>query len=271
MKINEIKSFLRIPVIYGIHNTVTNKWYIGSCLDMKDRFQRHRYYLKHGKHHSSKLQRSFNLYGENAFDVQILKHLSEDDDRFILEEEYIKKYNSINNGYNILETCKEVNYFKLSEKAKSNFMKYIDTLKRSVICIDRFTGNIVNEFSSISDAARFYKTSSSNISRTCKGKINYIKDIVFVYKEDFDESKNYIRQTHNKGIKFSEEHKRKMGMSNPRNKAVYKYDLKGNLLEVYYSRSEAERQNSFKKEYLRTRIDKPINGYIYSYKNKDIV
>lgn len=271
MKISEVKSFLRIPVIYGIHNTITNKWYIGSCFDMKDRIQRHRYYLRKNKHHSQKLQKSYNLYGEEVFEVQILKFLKEDDDRFSIEETYIKEFNSVLNGYNILDKCKEVNSFYLSEKSRNNFMKHVNSLKKGVICINRFTGEIINEFNSITEASKYYNTSTSNISRVCLGSLNYIKDTVFVYKEDFDETKDYIKKHHFEGIKFSEEHKRKMGISNPKSKLVYKYDLNYNLIDTYYSRSEAERQNNFKKEFLRRRMNIPINGYIFSHENKDIV
>ena len=271
MKISEVKSFLRIPVIYGIHNTITDKWYIGSCLDMKDRFQRHRYYLRRGNHHSQKLQRAYNLYGEQAFEVQILRFLNEEDDRFSLEEAYIKDFNSVLNGYNILDKCKEVNHFILSEKSKNNFMKHINSLKKKIICIDRFTGEIVKEFNSITEASKYYNTSTSNISRVCSGSLNYIKDIVFIYKEDFDETKDYTRKHHYKDAKFSETHRRKMGISNPRSKIVYKYDLNYNLIETYYSRSEAERQNNFKKEFLRHRMNVSIGNFIFSHENKDIV
>lgn len=271
MKISETKSFLRIPVIYGIYNIVTDKWYIGSCLDMKDRFQRHRYYLRKGSHHSQKLQRAYNLYGEESFEIQILRFLNEEDDRFSLEESYIKKFNSVLNGYNILDKCKEVDSFVLFGKSKDNFMKYINSLKKGVICINRFTGEITGEFNSITEAAKYYNTSTSNISRVCSGSLNYIKDTVFVYKENFDETKDYTRKHHCKDVKFSETHKRRMGISNPKSKAVYKYDLNYNLIEIYYSRSEAERQNNFKKEFLRRKMNIPINGYIFSHENKDIV
>lgn len=271
MKLNEVKSFLRIPVIYGIQNTITNKWYIGSCIDMKDRFQRHRYYLRHGIHHSDKLQRSYNKYGEDIFDIHIIKFLQEDSNRFELEEYYINKYDSVNNGYNILSTCKEYSKFKLSDIAKTNLNKYLDTKRKRIICIDRFSGKITNEFNSITEASKYYNTSTSNISRVCLGKLNYIKNTVFVYVENFDETLDYRKKHHYKGIKFSEQHKEKMSINNPRSKKVYKYDLKYNIIAIYHSRSEAERKNNFKKEYLRRRMNIPINNYIYSHENKDIV
>ena len=52
-----------------------------------------------------------------------------------------------------------------------------------------------------------------------------------------------------------------------------KYDLNKNLIAEYPSRSEAERQNGFKKEGLRYKLDKNLNGFIYSETKyeKDIV
>ena len=45
MSFKNLEDFKEIEVIYGIHNTVTNKWYIGSTFNLHDRIRRHRYYL----------------------------------------------------------------------------------------------------------------------------------------------------------------------------------------------------------------------------------
>ena len=71
--------------------------------------------------------------------------------------------------------------------------------------------------------------------------------------------------------KFTEEHKQKMRENHAKSKVVYKYDLEYNLIERYNSRAEAERQNGFRKEFLRRRMDTVINGNIFSHENKDIV
>lgn len=264
MKLKETKSFLRIPVIYGIENKETSKWYIGSCLDMKDRFQRHRYALYHNIHHSSKLQRSFNVHGEDAFEIHILHLLTKKEDRFALEQQYIEQYNSVENGYNMLEKCIYVDNFKLSEKAMDNYLNYIKTLERAVIVIDRFSGELENTFSSIAKAAVFYHTSSSNISRVCKGSLKYIKDKVFVYTNDFDETKDYRVMHHCKGKPKSESQKEKMRHSKRCN-AICKYDLNGNPIKQYFSISEAARQENIDKDKLRYDMDanKEINGFIY--------
>lgn len=127
------------------------------------------------------------------------------------------------------------------------------------------TGEIIKTFESVSDAAKYFHTSSSNVSRVCNGEFKTMKRVVFIYTKDFDETKDYRTNARNKGIKFTEEHKKKMSMSNKRCKKVYKYDLNHNLIDEYYSRSEAERKNDMKREFLRCRLDRPINGYIYSH------
>lgn len=267
MKIGESKSFLRIPVIYGIQNTKNSKWYIGSCLDMKDRFERHRYYLRHNMHHSSKLQRAYNLYGEDTFEVQVLHFLSDLElkDRFTLEQQYIEEYNSVKDGYNMLEKCIYVDNFSLSETAKEHFLAYIKTLEKSVIAINRVTGQIDNTFESITKAAEYYHTSTSNISRVCRGSLNYIKDHVFVYTKDFDNTKDYRVENYWKGRPKSDTQKEKMRHSR-HCCAVYQYTQNGELVHTYYSIQDAARYNDINGDALRYRINKHqlVNGYIFS-------
>lgn len=49
--------------IYSIYNTITMKYYIGETLHPQERWQRHLSDLISNKHHSHKLQASFNKYG----------------------------------------------------------------------------------------------------------------------------------------------------------------------------------------------------------------
>jgi hypothetical protein len=53
--------------VYCIKNTITNKVYIGSSLNIKSRLKTHIFSLKNNKHHSLKLQRSYNKYGKDNF------------------------------------------------------------------------------------------------------------------------------------------------------------------------------------------------------------
>jgi len=58
--------------IYCLFNVVTGKGYIGSATNLVNRKSKHFQSLRKGKHHSQKLQRSFNRYGETAFEFRRL-------------------------------------------------------------------------------------------------------------------------------------------------------------------------------------------------------
>jgi hypothetical protein len=91
-----------------------------------------------------------------------------------------------------------------------------------VVALD-FEGNLEYTFESVSAAARHFKTSTSNISRCCKGIFNQIKDHIFKYKSDYDSTidNSYIPK---KRI-FTQEHKDKIGLAHKgKNSTQYQID-----------------------------------------------
>ena len=86
------------------------------------------------------------------------------------------------------DICLNYVHFTQSEEALENFKK---ARSIAVISINRHTGLFEKEFDSITDAAEYYKVSTSNISQVCKNKLNYLQDQVFVYKDDYDLEKDY--------------------------------------------------------------------------------
>lgn len=91
--------------VYGILNTITNKWYIGSSIELSKRFGRHLWELRKGIHHSQKLQRSFDRHGEGVFQFKILL-VCEAKDVEMFESRTIKAYDSYKNGYNVAAEAK---------------------------------------------------------------------------------------------------------------------------------------------------------------------
>lgn len=91
-----------ITGIYKILNTVNNKVYIGSAVDIKKRWRDHKWYLKKNMHHNSHLQFAYNKYGLIKFQF-IIEQECPIENLLINEEKYIKKYNSKNKrfGYNV--------------------------------------------------------------------------------------------------------------------------------------------------------------------------
>ncbi len=83
--------------IYCILNKVNNKKYYGSSKDILNRFKRHKRDLMNGVHHNIHLQRSWDKYGEESFEFNIILGCSEDE-LLLIEQEYL---DDNNDGFNI--------------------------------------------------------------------------------------------------------------------------------------------------------------------------
>src|SRR3712207_3226582 len=59
--------------VYQIRCAATNKIYVGSALDLRERWYRHRWSLRRGRHRNPHLQAAWDKYGESAFDIAILE------------------------------------------------------------------------------------------------------------------------------------------------------------------------------------------------------
>lgn len=263
--------------IYGIYNCLNDKIYIGSAKNIHKRKVRHLWYLNHNCHHSSKLQASYNLYKEN-FVIYIIDIT---EDLKTAEFYWINKLDSYKNGYNSTDKTWAERSFTLTQESIN---KSIEKSSLKVLAIDA-TNTVIHEFSSVSSAARFVGTSSSNVSRCCQGKFVFIKKFRFVYKSDYKIGINYvykpkiivseatrkIRSDFFKGRKHTVEHRRNLAII--QGKAVSKINPQtGEILQQYISIREAELTNSIAEGTLRSAIihKTPRNGYIYKF-SKDIV
>lgn len=87
--------------VYMILNKINNKYYIGSSIDIHKRWKQHIAELNKGVHNNAHLQNAWDKYGSNNFDFIVVE---ETDINNLREREsyYIKKYDCINNGYNLL-------------------------------------------------------------------------------------------------------------------------------------------------------------------------
>jgi len=65
--------------IYEIVNTVNGKRYVGSSVNMQERWLTHLRELRKGTHHAQHLQRSFSKYGEDKFILVILRYCERDE------------------------------------------------------------------------------------------------------------------------------------------------------------------------------------------------
>ena len=86
--------------IYMIKNNVSNKPYIGRSVNPERRISAHFQALRRGEGYKD-MQKDFDNYGEESFEAKILEtHSTDEHDPREREDHYIKKYNSIKEGYN---------------------------------------------------------------------------------------------------------------------------------------------------------------------------
>jgi group I intron endonuclease len=106
--------------IYLIKNTVNNKVYIGSSINVDKRWKIHIWYLKEGKHHSCHLQSAWNIYGEQNFTFEIIQEVSNPEHLLAYEQVYLDYYKSHERekGYNVCKVAGSHLGMKHSEEAK---------------------------------------------------------------------------------------------------------------------------------------------------------
>lgn len=94
---------LDVSGVYKIRNTVNGRFYIGSAVNIRKRWNHHLTFLRKGKHHSRHLQCSFNKYGSEAFTVEVLEVTTASRNALIEREQHyldtLRPYR--NSGYNV--------------------------------------------------------------------------------------------------------------------------------------------------------------------------
>lgn len=105
------------PGVYCIRNTINNKRYIGSTINLYSRFNTHKNNLINNKHVNKYLQNAFNKYLK--FNFYVLEETSKEDLE-LKETFYINKYktNYREFGYNLRIVTKSNRGIKYSEEVR---------------------------------------------------------------------------------------------------------------------------------------------------------
>ncbi len=110
--------------IYEIRNTINNKVYVGSAVNLKKRKIAHKALLNRSAHHSIKLQRAWNKYGENSFAFYILENVQEKTNLIEKEQYWIDTLMACGNtGYNMLPVAGSRLGYITSDETKKKLAK----------------------------------------------------------------------------------------------------------------------------------------------------
>jgi group I intron endonuclease len=143
--------------IYKIENIKNNKIYIGSSVNLKNREYSHFRLLNKDIHYNDYLQHSYNKYGQDNFEFEIIE-LCSFDDLISKENYYINKYksNNLSFGYN-LATVNEFRRNTFNNEVKVKLSKY-NLQKNGNIKLFSLTNIETNEefiFDSLVDGANY--------------------------------------------------------------------------------------------------------------------
>lgn len=88
--------------VYQIKCTGNNKVYVGGSICIQRRWKEHTYQLRNNRHHSSRLQNSWNKYGADKFEFSILEEILENEliqteQKWIDEKEAFSREKGLNN------------------------------------------------------------------------------------------------------------------------------------------------------------------------------
>lgn len=178
-----------ITGIYKITNTINNKCYIGKSKTVFRRWYQHKTNLKKGNHHCIYLQNSWNKYGEDSFDFNVIE---------ICEEENLKEreiywmgyYKSLYKewGYNLADESKRGVDTDNGERNRKYIKIYQISLENELIKIH----------DSVIDAAKEINVNHRQLGKklwgSSAGKENNsysYKNYCWVKEQDYIEGKEY--------------------------------------------------------------------------------
>lgn len=87
--------------VYIILCTASGRYYVGSSVDIERRWNAHRAGLRRRGHHSEKLQRAWDKYGEWEFSLKIVARTQRSDRLASIEQRWIDRLDSFRRGYNV--------------------------------------------------------------------------------------------------------------------------------------------------------------------------
>ena len=156
--------------IYCYTNIINNKVYIGQSKDVTKRCHPSNY------RGCTKFYNAIQKYGWENFKRTILAENLTVDEANHLEEEFIAKYNSIDEGYNIKSGGLNNIFSDESRQKMSNSCQ----TKRSIICVE--TQKVYESAKQIEKELGF---ANSNIIACCRGKLHTAYGYTWAYYEDY--------------------------------------------------------------------------------------
>jgi len=252
--------------IYKITNSITQDYYIGSSVNIEKRWRRHLTDLKQQIHPNTRLQRSYNKYGKDAFLFDIL-HICEKDILIVNEQLYIDSLKPIYNlcpkaggmsGYkqtaeHIEKRTKKLIGKKISEEEKLRLRNMALGRKPSKETIEKrrlkvmikirqysMSGEFIKEWASSMEANKIF--GGTSICRAVNGVKPSAHGFIWIKEHNQEEIQKRIER---------------INTAYPNNKFI-QMNKEGNILNIFNNMGEVE--NHLKIKNANKNIHSVCNG-----------
>lgn len=188
--------------IYKIENISNKGLYIGSSISINSRWNTHLRELDNNTHHSSKLQKDYNIYGATYFTFSIVE-LVPNKEKLIEREQFWIDYfdaTSINN-YN-MQNCGLQNKAFMQKAYEDTVCIPIEVILNNKltskqydvlsIIFNNYVFDKENSEFNISDYIKYYQTDTSNIYRDYKKAITSITNETLLNNTNLFNKVDYI-------------------------------------------------------------------------------
>ncbi len=276
-------------IIYK-YTSPSGKIYIGQTIDEDKR--RSDFLNINVRYSGPKIEAARRKYGPENFAYKVIFSVTseiKDEIRNILnekEKEYIKLFDSVNNGYNIDEGGAYIDSEHVkpvseeTRKKQSDIMKKrwdegfkpvltelsIQSIKDKLsVPVLQYTmeGKFLAEWKSAKEAGTILGVSPSLITKSCRRQNKCCRAWIFVYKNDYPDVPEEIDPS-----LIAEKYKKDPNRyKNGKCRIVYQFDMDRNLIQTFSSVKEAASILGYNKTTLgrRCKDNIPLDSHIYSY------
>ncbi len=201
-----------IPGVYTITCTANGRVYVGSAIEISNRFRRHVRTLNEGTHHNAHLMRAGGKYGQEAFVFELVEVVTDVSLLREREQWWIDRLNVVNNGFNLCPRAESSLGVKHTKESRQNMVNGARGRRRPVL-----TEEHRRKISEARMGQRLTEETKRKVSETKRGKKNgplseeHRRKLSEARRgKRFDEEWRENIAESQRGKKLSEEHKRKI-------------------------------------------------------------
>ena len=168
-------------IIYKVTCLITNKIYIGQTTTyLGNRKGLHKHRALYQNDYKNHFHNAIRKYGWENFQWEIIDYAQTFEELNEKEKYWIKYYNSIEQGYNILGGGQNID---------TNTDKFLKACGSVPFLVFDLKGNYIGEFLNQRAFGKQYNIASTNVSNMINDKMNFCNGFIILKKETFSEEK----------------------------------------------------------------------------------